>query len=79
MTKRYYSVDLVRMLESEDLDDFRRFYLLFRREAFVPNGAEGKSFLNRVHTGSEEYAVRVGNNLKKWSSRDSSPSSQRAF
>ena len=65
MTKRYYSVDLARALESEDPEDFRRFYLFFRRNAFVPKGAEGKSFLDRVHTGSEEYAVRVGNNLKK--------------
>jgi hypothetical protein len=65
MTKRYYSVNLVRSLESENPEDFRRFYLFFRRDAFVPKGAEGKSFLDRVHTGSEEYAVRVGNNLKK--------------
>lgn len=65
MMKRYYSVDLARALESEDLEDFRRFYLFFRRDAFVPKGAEGKSFLDRVHTGSEEYAIRVGNNLKK--------------
>lgn len=65
MTKRYYSVDLVRALKSEDPEDFRRFYLFFRRDAFVPKGTEGKSFLDRVHTGSEEYAVRVGNNLKK--------------
>lgn len=53
MTKRYYSVNLARALESEDLEDFRRFYLFFRRDAFVPKGAEGKSFLDRVHTGSE--------------------------
>lgn len=65
MTKRYYSVDLARALESENLEDFRRFYLFFRRDAFVPKGAEGKSFLDRLHAGSEEYAVRVGNNLKK--------------
>jgi len=64
MTKRYYSVDLARALESEDLEDFRRFYLFFRRDAFVPKGAEGKSFLDRVHTGSEEYAVRVGKEIK---------------
>ncbi|MEW6636701.1 MAG: hypothetical protein AB1425_07790, partial [Actinomycetota bacterium] len=63
MTKRYYSVDLVRALESEE--DFRRFYLFFRRDAFLPKGAEGKSFLDRVREGSNDYAVRVGNNLKK--------------
>ena len=65
MTKRHYSVDLVRALESEDLEDFRRFYLFFRSDAFVPKGVEGKSFLDRVNEGSEEYAVRVSNNLKK--------------
>ncbi len=62
-TKRYYAVDFVRALESEE--EFRRFYLFFRREAFVPRGAEGKSFLDRVLTGSEDYAVRVGKELKR--------------
>lgn len=62
-TKRYYSVDLVRALESEE--SFRRFYLFFRREAFVQRGPENKSFLQQVLEGSEAYAVRVGRELKK--------------
>ena len=62
-TKRYYSVDLARALESEE--DFRRFYLFFRRAAFVERGAEGRSFLEEVRAGSEDYAVRVGKELKR--------------
>ncbi len=62
-TERYYAVDLVRALQNED--DFRRFYLFFRSDAFILKGAEGKNFLDRVLSGSEDYAVRVGNNLKK--------------
>ncbi len=62
-TKRYYSVDLTRALETEE--SFRRFYLFFRREAFIKKGPESKSFLERVLGGSEDYAVRVGKELKK--------------
>jgi hypothetical protein len=52
-TKRYYSVDLTRALENEG--DFR----------LIEKGAEGRSFLDRVRAGSEDYAVRVGKELKK--------------
>jgi hypothetical protein len=62
-TKRYYSVDLTRALETKE--SFRRFYLFFRREAFIRKGPESKSFLERVLGGSEDYAVRVGKELKK--------------
>jgi hypothetical protein len=55
-------VDFERALATEE--DFKRFYLFFRREAFVPKGPESKSFLDGVLEGSEQYAIRVGNNLK---------------
>jgi hypothetical protein len=45
-TGQYYSVDLLRALES--MKEFRRFYLFFRKEAFVRRGVEGQSFLDRV-------------------------------
>ncbi len=60
---RYYSIDFEKALASEE--DFRRFYLFFRRGAFAPKGPESKSFLDGVLEGSERYAIRVGNNLKE--------------
>ncbi len=60
--KKYYSVHFEKALASEE--DFKRFYLFFRREAFLPKGPESKSFLEGVLEGSEQYAIRVGNNLK---------------
>jgi hypothetical protein len=60
--KKYYAVDFDRALATEE--DFKRFYLFFRRKAFVSKGPESKSFLEGVLEGSEQYAIRVGNNLK---------------
>lgn len=62
-TRRYYSVDFEQALESEE--SFRRFYMFFRRDAFIPRGPESKCFLELVLEGSNDYAVRVGKELKK--------------
>ncbi len=60
----YYEVDLVELLENDDVDGFRYFYYFFRKDAFLPH-VDAESFLDRVLTGSEEYARAVGENLKE--------------
>ena len=60
----YYEVDLVRILETVDVEAFRNFYYFFRKEAFIPC-PDGLTFLNRVLRGSETYAHEVGENLKE--------------
>jgi len=59
--KRYFSVDLVQVLN--DPEAFRFFWLFFRKEAFL-EGAQ-PSFLRRVLEGSEQYGLRVGKRLKE--------------
>jgi len=46
------------------LDQFRRWWLFFRRDAFVPD-AQGKSFVQRVHEGSATYAREISDKLKE--------------
>ena len=60
----FYEVDLAALLsENRDLEAFRYFYCLFRREAFIPD-ASGTSFLDRVLTESQQYTVAVSDDLK---------------
>lgn len=59
----FYQVDLVELLEGEDLERFKYFWLLFRQEAFLKD-PQGCNFLERVREGSTTYATRVGNELK---------------
>jgi hypothetical protein len=56
-------MDLVELLESDDLEGFKYFWLFFRREAFEAD-SQGRNFLERVREGSATYATRVGNELK---------------
>ena len=59
----FYEVDLAALLsENGDLDNFRYFYCLFRRDAFIPD-ASGTSFLDRVLGESREYTVNVSDDL----------------
>ena len=46
------------------LDQFRRWWLFFRRDAFTPD-AQGKSFVQRVHEGSAIYAREISDKLKE--------------
>jgi len=48
----------------EQLDQFRRWWLFFRRDAFLPD-AQGKSFVQRVHEGSATYARLISDKLKE--------------
>ena len=59
----FYHIDLVDILQTEDLEEFKYFWLFFRQEAFIKD-AQGKNFLERVREGSNIYATRVGNELK---------------
>ncbi len=60
----FYEVDLTALLsENGDIDAFRYFYCLFRRDAFLP--AIGESpFLDLVLTESQQYTVAVSDDLK---------------
>ena len=53
----YYEVDLVNILERGNLEDFKYFYLFFRKKAFP-------YFLNKVYEESIDYAQAIGEDLK---------------
>ena len=54
----YYEVDLINLLEHGQVEDFKYFYLFFRRTAFP-------EFLDRVLRQSREYAQGVSADLKE--------------
>jgi len=54
----FYEIDLFKLLGEGTLDDFKYFYLFFRKEAFP-------SFLQKVYNESLEYAKAVGGELKE--------------
>jgi hypothetical protein len=60
----FYEVNLVELLEQDDPERFKYFYLFFRRAAFERD-PQGKSFLEHVREGSTTYARVVGNKLKE--------------
>ena len=60
----YYDIDLVTILETNDIESFKYFYLFFRLEAFI-KGPDGKNFLDRVNEGSIKYAKKLGDNLQR--------------
>jgi len=59
----FYPIDLVELLETEDLERFKYFWLFFRSAAFIKD-SYNKNFLERVRDGSTTYATQVGNELK---------------
>src|SRR4030042_3435680 len=54
----FYEVDLEDLIESGSGEDFRYFYLLFRRDAFP-------EFIEKIYKGSVDYAEEVGEELKE--------------
>lgn len=60
----FFEVDLATILETNDAEGFKYFYLFFRLEAFI-KGADGKNFLDEVYEGSIAYAKELGDNLQK--------------
>ena len=59
----YYEVDLPKILEDGDLEDFKYFYLFFRNEAFIED-AGGDSFLDDVYDESNVFAQELGEDLQ---------------
>lgn len=54
----YYEIDLEEHIESGSPEDFRYFYLLFRKDAFP-------DFIEKVYKESVDYAQAVGEELKE--------------
>jgi hypothetical protein len=59
----YYQVDLVQLLEDAPVEVLKYFYVLFRKQALLQ--VEGKSLLDRILEGSEEYAVELEADIKE--------------
>jgi len=60
----YYEIDLVNLIEHGDTKDFKYFYLLFRGDAFVPDGL-GKCFLDNVFAESVRFAKELEEDVKE--------------
>lgn len=56
----YYAVDLVKLLNEEQVNEFLYFFLFFRREAFAPQG-----WLEQVLRGSADYAEGLSERLEE--------------
>lgn len=54
----FYEIDLEDLIESGSPEDFRYFYLPFRKDAFP-------GFIEKVYKGSVDYAQEVGEGLKE--------------
>ena len=60
----FYEVDLEEIIQSNNLDTFKYFYLFFAKNAFIPDPATGKTWLDQHLKGSEDYATRISEKLK---------------
>jgi len=60
----YYEADLEEIINSNNPDIFKYFYLFFSKDAFIPDPVTGKTWLDQHIKGSEDYAARVSENLK---------------
>lgn len=64
----YYEIDLADIfaapLPAEAEEAFKRWWLFFRKDAFVSGGG-GQSFVQRVHTASTTYAREISDKLKQ--------------
>lgn len=61
-TQTYYEVDLPELLEQDNLEAFKYFYLFFRPAAF--RESVGTTFLNEVWSESETAAQELGEDLQ---------------
>lgn len=59
----YFEIDLISLIESEDIENFRYFYYFFRKAAFLPSDSYDP-FVERVLRGSADYAKDIGEDLK---------------
>jgi type I restriction-modification system DNA methylase subunit len=59
----YYQVDLVQLLEEAPVEALKYFYVFFHKQALLQ--VDGKSLLDRILEGSEEYAVELEADIKE--------------
>ncbi|MBL7209220.1 MAG: Eco57I restriction-modification methylase domain-containing protein [Dehalococcoidia bacterium] len=59
----YYQVDLVQLLEEAPVETLKYFYVFFRKQGLLQ--IDGKSFLDRVLEGSDEYTVELEGDIKE--------------
>jgi type II restriction/modification system DNA methylase subunit YeeA len=59
----YYEIDLPTLLEQGGVEEFRYFYLFFRRDAFVEDSG-GDCFLDDVYDESNTFAEALGEDLQ---------------
>ena len=59
----YYEADLGPLLEAEDEDDLRTFYLLFRRQSFILRDGAVATFLDAALAEGRRYEERVAQDL----------------
>ena len=59
----YFEADLVQLLESDDEDGLRTFYLLFRRDSFAPQDGATASFLETAIAEGRRYEEKVAQDL----------------
>jgi hypothetical protein len=59
----FYEINLVELLEADQPERFKYFFLFFRRDAFTKD-AQDRNFLERVREGSATYARVIGDRLK---------------
>lgn len=60
----WFEVDLLGIIERQDLEAFRWFYLFFRRGSFIAAPGQ-RSAVDEVLEESKRYATDVGNSLKE--------------
>lgn len=61
-TQTYYEIDIPELLERDDLEAFKYFYVFFRPEAF--RSTAGTTFLDTVWSESETAAQELGEDLQ---------------
>ncbi|MFB6215904.1 MAG: Eco57I restriction-modification methylase domain-containing protein [Candidatus Aenigmatarchaeota archaeon] len=59
----YYEVDIETIIEEDDLEAFKYFYVFFRRAAF--EGHEGEKILDNLREESLQYATDIGEDLEE--------------
>ncbi|MBI5327207.1 MAG: Fic family protein [Deltaproteobacteria bacterium] len=61
----FFEVSLENIIRENDREKFLYFYLFFSRDAFIPDLATGKTWLDLHLDGSEAYAKAVSDRLKE--------------
>ena len=63
--QQFYEIDLVKiLLDNNDVESFKYFWLFFRKKAFLKN-SQNLNFLERVREESTSYARQIEGELKK--------------